>query len=76
MQGINSFRRLGYDGPCRPAGPPHHYQWTLYALDHSLDLEPATTFETLQKAMEGHILGRVQLKGLFQRENDIFEKSF
>jgi Raf kinase inhibitor-like YbhB/YbcL family protein len=30
--GRNSYGTLGYRGPCPPAGRPHHYQITVYAL--------------------------------------------
>ena len=66
FQGINSFQRLGYDGPCPPKGPPHHYIFTLYALDRSIDIQGTATFESLQEAMKGHILGKAQLIGIFQ----------
>lgn len=69
MQGINSFRRLGYDGPCSSSGPPHHYLFTLYALDRVLDLDIGTTYDTLRKVMTGHILEKAQLTGLFQGED-------
>jgi Raf kinase inhibitor-like YbhB/YbcL family protein len=32
LQGINSFKRVGYDGPCPPGNSPHRYFFTLYAL--------------------------------------------
>jgi Raf kinase inhibitor-like YbhB/YbcL family protein len=66
FQGINSFQRLGYDGPCPPKGPPHHYIFTLYALDRPIDIQGTATFESLQEAMKGHILGKAQLIGIFQ----------
>ena len=28
----NDFNKLGYGGPCPPAGAVHHYVFTLYAL--------------------------------------------
>lgn len=29
----NDFGNNGYSGPCPPAGKPHHYVFTVYALD-------------------------------------------
>lgn len=29
----NDFGNVGYSGPCPPAGKPHHYVITVYALD-------------------------------------------
>jgi len=66
QQGINSFGRIGYDGPCPPPGKPHHYIFTLYALDTRLNLDQAADFNALRNAMKGHILGQIQITGLYQ----------
>lgn len=68
-QGINSFHRIGYDGLCPPSGSPHRYIFTLYALDHILDLEAGASYDLLNKAMAGHVFGQAQLIGLFQVED-------
>ncbi len=57
----------GYFGPCPPKGSPHHYRFTLYALDTSLDLTAGASKEQLLQAMKGHILVQSQLVGLYQR---------
>ncbi|MCJ7515907.1 MAG: YbhB/YbcL family Raf kinase inhibitor-like protein [Dehalococcoidia bacterium] len=57
----------GYFGPCPPKGSPHHYRFTLYALDTSLDLTAGASKEQVLQAMDGHILGQAQLVGLYQR---------
>jgi Raf kinase inhibitor-like YbhB/YbcL family protein len=69
VQGRNDFQTLGYGGPCPPAGsPPHHYHFTLYALDQQLDgLSPLTSGPTLLKAIRGHVLAKTELIGLFSR---------
>jgi Raf kinase inhibitor-like YbhB/YbcL family protein len=66
-QGKNGFGRTGYGGPCPPAGPQHHYQFTLYALDQPLDLKAGTPKEQLLSAMQGHVLAQGQLTGTCQR---------
>ena len=33
--GLNSFHKPGYSGPCPPAGAPHRYDFTLRALSQS-----------------------------------------
>jgi Raf kinase inhibitor-like YbhB/YbcL family protein len=58
---------FGYFGPCPPKGPPHHYRFTLYALDTSLDLAAGASKEQVLQAMEGHILAQSQLIGVYQR---------
>ena len=66
-QGINDFRRNGYDGPCPPRGKPHRYFFRLYALDAEMMLSPGQTAAQLRKAMAGHILGQGELMGQFGR---------
>ncbi|MDI3484247.1 MAG: hypothetical protein PWQ74_834 [Methanobacteriaceae archaeon] len=67
IQGFNDFGRIGYGGPCPPFGV-HRYFFKLYALDSSLDLEPGTSKEELLEAMEGHIIEKTQMIGLYSRE--------
>ena len=67
-QGLNSWPRLGYGGPCPPPGKPHRYFFKLYALDTMLDLKPGLTKKDLLKAMEGHVLAEGQLMGTYQRK--------
>jgi Raf kinase inhibitor-like YbhB/YbcL family protein len=66
-QGQNDFRRIGYGGPCPPAGSPHRYFFNLYALDTEIDLPPEATKKQLLKAMEGHVLADGHLMGTYQR---------
>jgi Raf kinase inhibitor-like YbhB/YbcL family protein len=67
-QGLNSWPRPGYGGPCPPPGKPHRYFFKLYALDTMLDLKPGATKKDLLKAMEGHVLAEGQLMGTYQRK--------
>lgn len=68
LQGINDFNHLGYGGPCPPAGPPHQYVLTLYALDVRLHLQPGATKAQVMKAMSGHIIDKAVLKALYKRQ--------
>lgn len=65
QQGLNSFRQLGYDGPCPPAGQSHRYVFRLYALDTRLTLGDKTSKADLLQAAEGHILAQTELAGVF-----------
>ncbi len=67
MQGVNSFRRIGYNGPKPPPGKPHRYFFRLYALDCVLNLEPGAAAGKLQEAMTGHILAKAEMVGLYGR---------
>jgi Raf kinase inhibitor-like YbhB/YbcL family protein len=66
MQGMNSWPKCGYGGPCPPSGT-HRYYFKVYALDATLDLPPSTNKEALLKAMEGHVLAEGELMGTYQR---------
>ncbi len=66
-QGRNDFGDIGYGGPCPPPGSPHHYVFTIYALDAKLNLPIGATRAQVEAAMQGHILARGELIGLFQR---------
>jgi Raf kinase inhibitor-like YbhB/YbcL family protein len=65
--GYTDFSISSYGGPCPPQGePPHHYVFTVYALDvASLDADETTTGATLMFKMRGHVLARGSLTGLF-----------
>lgn len=67
MQGINDFRKIGYDGPCPPKGSTHRYYFKLYALDVALDLKTGVRKARVEQAMQGHILGQGQLMGKYSR---------
>jgi Raf kinase inhibitor-like YbhB/YbcL family protein len=66
-QGRNDFGDLGYGGPCPPPGSPHHYVFTLYALDAKLNLPVGATRAQVEAAMQGHILERWELIALYQQ---------
>jgi Raf kinase inhibitor-like YbhB/YbcL family protein len=67
-QGTNSFKKIGYGGPCPPSGDEaHRYFFKLYALDTELALDAGATKEQLLKAMDGHIVAEGQLMGRYKR---------
>lgn len=66
INGTNSFRNLGYGGPCPPSGT-HHYFFYIYALDTVLNLKPGATKPQLMKAMKGHIIAEGKLMGKYAR---------
>ena len=65
--GLNSFGNTGYGGPCPPPGPAHRYQFTLYALDTTLNLSAGASKQQVLNALQGHILASAALTGLYQR---------
>ncbi len=67
VQARNDAGVAGYSGPCPPAGPAHHYRFTVYALDRPLGLVPVPSKSTALNAMQGHILSQGTLAGTYQR---------
>jgi len=64
--GTNDWKQTGYRGPCPPIGR-HRYVHKLYALDAALGDLGKPTKPALEKAMEGHVLGRAELIGTYQK---------
>jgi hypothetical protein len=67
-QGVNSFGKIGYGGPCPPPGGAHRYFFKLYALDTVLAPKGRVNKEELLAAMRDHILAEGQLMGTYLRE--------
>ena len=65
-QGKNDHGKIGYSGPCPPAGAAHHYFFKLYALDYQTGLKPKATAADVEKAIKGHILAQAELIARFQ----------
>ncbi|MDD5347373.1 MAG: YbhB/YbcL family Raf kinase inhibitor-like protein [Candidatus Omnitrophica bacterium] len=65
-QGNNDFGRKDWGGPCPPSGT-HRYFFKLYALDAALNLREGSSKKDLEKAMQGHILDKAELIGLYKR---------
>ena len=68
-QGLTDFNRVGYWGPCPPRdGKVHHYEFTLYALDDELQLEPDVSKRKLLQAASSHTLAQGTLVGTYSRD--------
>ena len=44
---------------------PHTYELHVYALDTMLDLKPGFNYNELYHKIDGHILGKQTLKGIY-----------
>ncbi|BBO66251.1 hypothetical protein DSCA_01810 [Desulfosarcina alkanivorans] len=66
LQGINDWKKTGYGGPCPPIGE-HRYFHKLYAVDVILPDLMRPTKGKLEKAMDGHVLSKAELVGLYER---------
>jgi len=65
-EGMNDFKKKSYGGPCPPFGT-HRYFFKVYALDTKLSLSPGSRKKDVEKSMEGRILARGELIGLYSR---------
>lgn len=65
--GNSDFKRTGYGGPC-PPDREHRYFFKLYAMDKELDLAEGSDKKELENAMEGHIIEKAELIGLYKRQ--------
>ena len=69
LQGINSFKKNKYGGPCPPKGsPPHRYMFKLYALDRMLDVPEGLAKQQILEKMDGLVADEAELVGLYSRK--------
>jgi Raf kinase inhibitor-like YbhB/YbcL family protein len=66
-EGVNDWKRGGYNGPCPPIGR-HRYFFKLYALDTELPDLGGPTKAALEKAMKGHVLAHAELIGTYEKK--------
>ena len=69
VSGTTSTGASGYVGPCPPPGKPHHYVFSLYALDIATvrGVDASTTGSQALAAIKGHVLGTATITGLYGR---------
>jgi Raf kinase inhibitor-like YbhB/YbcL family protein len=67
VQGLSGFKRPIYRGPAPPPGKPHHYHFTVYALDVT-GFAPGLTRAQLVDAMQGHIVGQGEIVAIYERK--------
>ena len=65
-QGMTDSGKKAYHGPCPPFGT-HRYFFRVYALDTALNLKEGVKKPDVEKAMQGHILEKSELMGLYKR---------
>ncbi len=65
LEGMNSWKRTGYGGPCPPIGR-HRYFHKLYALDEVLPDLKNPTKAKLEAQMSGHIIATAELVGTYE----------
>ena len=65
---------FGYDGPCPPWNDsiPHHYVFTLYALDlEKCPVQRKFRARHVLNAIQGHVLGTAKLTGLYSLNPEV-----
>ena len=67
LGGTSDYKKTAWGGPCPPIGK-HRYFFKLYALDTVLPDLKEPKKPDLEKAMQGHILEKVELIGLYQKK--------
>jgi Raf kinase inhibitor-like YbhB/YbcL family protein len=67
-QGMNDFDKMGWNGPCPPAGKPHKYVFTVYALDARIGFAKTPKYPDFEKAIKGHVIGKAQMTGTYQKK--------
>ena len=66
IQGMTSFGRPGYGGPCPPSGT-HRYFFKLYALDVVISPGGNAGKGEVLKSMKGYVLAETELMGTFRK---------
>lgn len=67
VEGMTSFGKPGYGGPCPPSGT-HRYFFKLYALNKKLSLGANADKETVLQNMKDSIIAQSELVGLYSQK--------
>lgn len=67
LSGMNSLGNEGWVPPCPPAGGPHHYRFTVFALSRSPEFAPTANVHQFLDGIKGTVVGEGELTGLFGR---------
>jgi Raf kinase inhibitor-like YbhB/YbcL family protein len=66
--GSNSFRAVGWSGPCPPVGDgPHTYRMTMYALNQQVELADGTPAAEFIDYIETLSIGSTDLSFVYER---------
>ncbi len=67
VEGRNDFGNAGWGGPCPPAGAPHNYRFTLYALSQQAELPEDFTGDDLAAVATSANLALAESTGVYSR---------
>ena len=68
-EGLSTTEKKEYIGPCPPSGT-HRYFFKLYALDTALNLPSTPDKKAVEEKMQGHIIEKAELIGLYNRRQE------
>jgi len=66
-EGANDFGDVGWGGPCPPAGEPHTYRFSLYALSQQAELADDFTSEDLLELADSTAIAVAEVTGTYSR---------
>ncbi len=61
VQSVNDYGKPGYGGPCPPAGAPHQYLITVYALKNKIDLDKNASPAMVGFYLNSSMLGKASI---------------
>jgi Raf kinase inhibitor-like YbhB/YbcL family protein len=67
VPGMNGRGSEGWVAPCPPPGGPHHYQFTVFALDREPQIAPTANVRQFLDGIRGSVIAEGHLTGLFGR---------
>jgi Raf kinase inhibitor-like YbhB/YbcL family protein len=66
-QGENDTGNIGWNGPCPPPGKPHHYIFTLFALDKRISFGKPPKRAEFDAMIADHIIAKTVYTGLYSK---------
>ncbi|MFH1029717.1 MAG: YbhB/YbcL family Raf kinase inhibitor-like protein [bacterium] len=68
IEGMTSFKKTGYGGPCPPKGSEHKYYFHLYALNAMVALKEGSDEADLKNTMKPYVIDEAELIGVYSRK--------
>jgi hypothetical protein len=63
--GMNGRGSEGWVPPCPPAGGPHHYEFTVFALSRTPRIAPTANVRQFLAAISGSVVASGRLTGIY-----------
>ena len=72
VEGTTSFQKMGYGGPCPPAGKTHRYYFKVYALIGFIKLPPSSGVNELEDILSRNSIASAEYIGIYKRESVLY----